>query len=82
MGKYATKKRLREIANSQGVRIYRHKIDGASFQYYAAGYVVNGYGKPEEIWYDMQKELISLLERGVSEYRNLRSDLISRRDKC
>lgn len=79
MGRYATRKRLREIAASQGVRIYRHRLDGASFQYYAAGYVVNGYGKPEKIWYDMQKELIGLLEHGVSVFCNSRSDIVSRK---
>ena len=78
MGKFATRKILKEIAASRGIKIYRHRLDGASFQYCAAGYVVNGYGRPEEILYDMQKELISLLETGRSHYGNKREDLISR----
>ena len=79
MGRFATRKRLREIAALRGIKIYRHRLDGASFQYYADGYVVNGYGDPE-IWYDMQKELLWLLEKGHSLFCNKRDDLVSRRD--
>jgi hypothetical protein len=40
MGKYQTKKTLRSLCAKQGIRLYKHKLDGASYQLCAGGYVV------------------------------------------
>lgn len=67
MGKYQTKKTLRSLCAKAGIRLYKHKLDGASYQLCAGGYVVNGYTTQEpfhEVVYYMQKQLISLLKYG------------------
>lgn len=67
MGKYQTKKTLRSLCAKAGIRLYKHKLDGASYQLCAGGYVVNGYTTQEhfhEVSYDMQKQLIHLLKYG------------------
>lgn len=67
MGKYQTKKTLRSLCAKQGIRLYKHKLDGASYQLCAGGYVVNGYTTQEpfhEVAYYMQKQLIHLLKYG------------------
>ena len=43
MGKFATRRVLKSLLSRAGVSLYRHQLDGASYQYYAGGYVVNGY---------------------------------------
>jgi hypothetical protein len=67
MGKYQTKKTLRSLCAKAGIRLYKHKLDGASYQLCAGGYVVNGYTTQEpfhEVVYYMQKQLIHLLKYG------------------
>ena len=67
MGKYSTKKTLRSLCAKAGIRLYKHKLDGASSQLCAGGYVVNGYTTHEafhEVAYYMQKQLIFLLKYG------------------
>lgn len=67
MGKYQTKKTLRSLCAKAGIRLYKHKLDGASYQLCAGGYVVNGYTSQEpfhEVAYYMQKQLIHLLKYG------------------
>lgn len=67
MGKYSTKKTLRSLCAKAGIRLYKHKLDGASYQLCAGGYVVNGYTTQEpfhEVVYYMQKQLIHLLKYG------------------
>lgn len=67
MGKYQTKKTLRSLCAKAGIRLYKHKLDGASYQLCAGGYVVNGYTTQEpfhEVSYYMQKQLIHLLKYG------------------
>lgn len=67
MGKYQTKKTLRSLCAKAGIRLYKHKLDGASYQLCAGGYVVNGYTTQEpfhEVAYYMQKQLIFLLKYG------------------
>ncbi len=67
MGKYQTKKTLRSLCVKAGIRLYKHKLDGASYQLCAGGYVVNGYTTQEpfhEVSYYMQKQLIHLLKYG------------------
>lgn len=67
MGKYQTKKTLRSLCAKAGIRLYKHKLDGASYQLCAGGYVVNGYTTQEsfhEVAYYMQKQLIHLLKYG------------------
>ena len=67
MGKYKTKKTLRSLCAKQGIRLYKHKLDGASYQLCAGGYVVNGYTTREpfhKVAYYMQKQLIHLLKYG------------------
>lgn len=68
MGKFATRRVLKSLLSRAGVSLYRHQLDGASYQYYAGGYVVNGYlGRSfsmSELKYEMQKGLIFLLKYG------------------
>ena len=67
MGKYQTKKTLRSLCAKAGILLYKHKLDGASYQLCAGGYVVNGYTTQEpfhEVAYYMQKQLIHLLKYG------------------
>lgn len=68
MGKFATRRVLKSLLFRAGVSLYRHQLDGASYQYYAGGYVVNGYlGRSfsmSELKYEMQKGLIFLLKYG------------------
>ncbi len=67
MGRYSTKKTLRSLCAKAGIRLYKHKLDGASYQLCAGGYVVNGYTTQEpfhEVAYYMQKQLIFLLKYG------------------
>lgn len=68
MGKFATRRVLKSLLSRAGVSFYRHQLDGASYQYYAGGYVVNGYlGRSlsmSELKYEMQKGLIFLLKYG------------------
>lgn len=79
MGKYSTKKTLRSLCAKQGIRLYKHKLDGASYQLCAGGYVVNGYTTQEpfhEVAYYMQKQLIHLLKYG-SDKDSERTDTVS-----
>ena len=68
MGKYATCKTLKGYCAQAGVTLYVHKLDGASYQYCAGGYVVNGYlGHSmllSSLLYKMQQTLILLLKYG------------------
>ena len=67
MGKFATRQVLRALCSLHGITIYRHRLDGVSYQYCAGGYVVNGYATRlpvEVIIYVMQKKLIMLLKYG------------------
>ena len=68
MGKFATRRVLKSLLSRAGVSLYRHQLDGASYQYYAGGYVVNGYlGRSysmSELKYEMQKSLIFSLKYG------------------
>lgn len=70
MGKFATRRVLKSLLSRAGVSLYRHQLDGASYQYYAGGYVVNGYlGRSfsmSELKYEMQKGLIFLLKYGIT----------------
>lgn len=43
MGKFATRRALKSLLSRAKLTLYRHQLDGASYQYYAGGYVVNGY---------------------------------------
>lgn len=66
-GQISNKKTLRSLCAKAGIRLYKHKLDGASYQLCAGGYVVNGYTTQEpfhEVAYDMQKQLIHLLKYG------------------
>ena len=79
MGKYQTKKTLRSLCEKQGIRLYKHKLDGASYQLCAGGYVVNGYTTHEafhDVAYYMQKQLIHLLKYG-SDKDGDRTDTLS-----
>lgn len=68
MGKFATRRVLKSLLSRAKLTLYRHQLDGASYQYYAGGYVVNGYlGRRlsmSELKYEMQKGLIFLLKYG------------------
>lgn len=68
MGRYATRKTLKGYCAQAGVTLYAHRLDGASYQYCAGGYVVNGYlgcsMLLSSLQYEMQKMLISLLKYG------------------
>ena len=68
MGRYATSKTLKRYCSQAGVTLYKHRLDGASYQYCAGGYVVNGYLGRSKSWSDlkycMQQKLIFLLKYG------------------
>ena len=67
MGKYATRKTLAKLCAYAGFTLYSHQLDSNSFQYYAGGYVVNGYlglGSIVDMKYEMQKMLLSRLKYG------------------
>lgn len=68
MGRYATRKTLEGYCAQAGITLYAHKLDGASYQYCAGGYVVNGYlGRStllSSLLYKMQQKLIMLLKYG------------------
>ncbi len=67
MGKFATRKVLRELCSRNGLTLYRHRLDGASYQMCAGGYVVNGYTTRHpamDVLYEMQKKMIHLLKYG------------------
>lgn len=68
MGKFATRRVLKSLLSRAQLILHRHQLDGASYQYYAGGYVVNGYlGRSfsmSELKYEMQKGLIFLLKYG------------------
>lgn len=77
MGRYATRKTLKGYCAQAGVTLYEHRLDGASYQYCAGGYVVNGYlGQSmllSSLQYKMQQTLIFLLKYGsddLSFYRD------------
>lgn len=38
MGRYATRKTLKGYCAQAGVTLYKHRLDGASYQYCAGGY--------------------------------------------
>lgn len=71
MGKYSTRKILKGYCAQAGVTLYAHQLDGASYQYCAGGYVVNGYlGRCmilSDLQYRMQQELIFLLKYGSTD---------------
>lgn len=66
MGRYTTRKTLERYCAQAGITLYAHKLDGASYQYCAGGYVVNGYlGRLmllSSLQYRMQQKLILLLK--------------------
>ena len=68
MGRYATRKVLKRYCSKAGVTLYKHRLDGASYQYCAGGYIVNGYlGRSmplSSLRYKMQQTLIFLLKYG------------------
>ena len=72
MGRYATRKTLKEYCAQAGVTLYKHRLDGASYQYCAGGYVVNGYlGRSmllSSLQYNMQQTLICLLKYGYDDF--------------
>lgn len=77
MGRYATRAILRYYCAQAGITLYSHRLDGASYQYCAGGYVVNGYlGHSmllSSLQYKMQQTLIFLLKYGsddLSFYRD------------
>lgn len=71
MGRYATRKTLKEYCAQAGVTLYKHRLDGASYQYCAGGYIVNGYlGRStllSSLQYQMQQTLIFLLKYGSTD---------------
>lgn len=72
MGRYATRKTLKKYCAKAGVTLYKHRLDGASYQYYAGGYIVNGYlGRSmllSRLHYKMQQTLIFLLKYGSTDF--------------
>ena len=72
MGRYATRKTLKGYCAQAGVTLYKHRLDGASYQYYAGGYIVNGYlGRSmllSRLQYNMQQTLIFLLKYGSTDF--------------
>lgn len=68
MGRYTTRKTWERYCAQAGITLYAHKLDGASYQYCAGGYVVNGYlGRLmllSSLQYRMQQKLILLLKYG------------------
>lgn len=71
MGRYATRKTLKGYCAQAGVNLYKHRLDGASYQYCAGGYIVNGYlGRSmllSSLQYKMQQTLIFLLKYGSAD---------------
>jgi hypothetical protein len=71
MGRYATRKALKGYCAQAGVTLYEHRLDGASYQYCAGGYIINGYlGQSmllSSLQYEMQKTLIFLLKYGFAD---------------
>ena len=72
MGRYATRKTLKEYCALAGVTLYKHRLDGNSYQYCAGGYIVNGYlGRSmllSRLQYNMQQTLIYLLKYGSTDF--------------
>lgn len=72
MGRYATRKTLKGYCAQAGVTLYKHRLDGASYQYCAGGYIVNGYlGRSmllSSLQYNMQQTLIFLLKYGSADF--------------
>lgn len=72
MGRYATRKTLKKYCAKAGVTLYKHRLDGTSYQYYAGGYIVNGYlGRSmllSRLQYKMQQTLIFLLKYGSTDF--------------
>lgn len=72
MGRYATRKILKRYCAQAGVTLYKHRIDGASYQYCAGGYIVNGYlGRSmllSTLQYKMQQTIIFLLKYGSTDF--------------
>ena len=72
MGRYATRKTLKGYCSQAGVTLYKHRLDGASYQYCAGGYIVNGYlGRSmllSSLQYKMQQTLIFLLKYGSTDF--------------
>lgn len=72
MGRYATRKTLKEYCAQAGVTLYKHRLDGASYQYCARGYIVNGYlGRSmllSRLQCKMQQTLIFLLKYGSTDF--------------
>ena len=71
MGRFATRKTLKGYCSQAGVTLYKHRLDGASYQYCAGGYIVNGYlGRStllSSLQYQMQQTLIFLLKYGSTD---------------
>lgn len=85
MGKYATRKTLKRLLSCAGITLYKHRLDGVSYQYCAGGYVVNGYDtntKPHDLLYEMQKVLIFLLKYGDKEVRCDDVRISYHKDRC
>ena len=72
MGRYATRNVLKRYCSKAGVTLYKHRLDGASYQYCAGGYIVNGYlGRSmllSSLQYKMQQTLIFLLKYGSTDF--------------
>ena len=72
MGRYATRRTLKRYCSQAGITLYKHRLDGASYQYYAGGYIVNGYlGRSmllSRLHYKMQQTLIFLLKYGSTDF--------------
>ena len=72
MERYATRKILKGYCSQAGVTLYKHRLDGASYQYCAGGYIVNGYlGRSmplSSLKYKMQQTLIFLLKYGSTDF--------------
>lgn len=71
MGRYATRKTLKGYCAQAGITLYKHRLDGTSYQYCAGGYIVNGYlGRSMllcSLQYKMQQTLIFLLKYGYAD---------------
>lgn len=78
MGRYATRKTLKGYCAQAGVTLYKHRLDGASYQYCAGGYIVNGYlGRSmllSSLQYKMQQTLIFLLKYGNADLLSFYGD--------
>lgn len=70
MCRYAVRKKLNAYCRNHGCRLYRHRIDGDTFQFYVNGVTINGFlsrspwrpGQEGNLWYDMYKTLLRVLE--------------------